>query len=56
MHLTPPVHDEQTFNLWLNAFEFHRDRDKRATLTKALGGELDDLALLVCRIIKEKGY
>jgi hypothetical protein len=44
-----PLHDERTFNLWLNAFEYHRDQGKRAKLTEALNGPPDDLALAVFR-------
>jgi hypothetical protein len=46
-----PLHDERTFALWLNAFEYHRDAGKRAQLTEAMNGELDELALAAFRSI-----
>jgi hypothetical protein len=46
-----PLHDERTFSLWLNAFEYHRDPKKRAELTSAFRGPPDDFALAVFRSI-----
>jgi len=42
-----PLFDAETYSLWLNAFEYHRDNDMREHFVRALGGEPDDLALAV---------
>jgi hypothetical protein len=31
------LNSDKAFSLWLNAFEYHRDKDKKAELEKALG-------------------
>lgn len=46
-----PLHDEHTFSLWLNAFEYHRDQEKQAILAAAFNGPPDELALAVFRSI-----
>lgn len=46
-----PLHDERTFDLWVNAFEYHRDRAKRLKLTEALKGPPDDFVPAVFRNI-----
>jgi hypothetical protein len=39
------INDAEAFNLWINAFEYHRDESKRNQLIKKLGAEPDDLTL-----------
>ena len=46
-----PLHDERTFGLWLNAFEYHRDQAKRAQLIESMGGPPDDFVLAIFRAI-----
>ena len=46
-----PLHDERTFGLWLNAFEYHRDPQKRAQLSEAMHGPPDEFVLAVFRSI-----
>lgn len=39
------INDAEAFNLWINAFEYHRDEKKRKQLIEKLGAEPDDLTL-----------
>ena len=43
------LNSHRTFQLWLNAFEFHLDEEKRAEYIRKSGGEPDELALAVFR-------
>jgi hypothetical protein len=39
------INDERAFDLWVNAFEYHRDQDKRKQLTEKLGTEPDEMTV-----------
>ena len=43
------LNTEKALKLWLNAFEYHRDEDKRKEFETRTGGEPDELALAVFR-------
>ncbi len=40
------LNTERAFKLWLNAFEYHRDSDKKAAFEQAVGGPLDLFAVV----------
>jgi hypothetical protein len=43
------INDERTLSLWLNAFEYHRNPDKREEFLRLHGGPPDELTLTVFR-------
>jgi hypothetical protein len=43
------INDARAFDLWVNAFEYHRDDTKRARLREKLGTDPDELSLAIFR-------
>jgi hypothetical protein len=51
------LNDSDTFDLWLNAFVYHRDSEKRAALMAHFGKEDDEFILASLRaLIADKAY